>query len=126
VKSLREQNKCEVLHDSMKVGSNSITRNHQNISIDEPIPIEPLIVLNGTLNGVPVRVLKDDGCNTNIVSQRVVDRCRASFQCTERKVTIQHSRKGSDEVSSKVVLNGKAADRQSLLHVEFRSVEFKI
>lgn len=35
----------------------------------ELIPAEELIVLEGALCGKQVTVLKDDGCNTNIISK---------------------------------------------------------
>ena len=54
--------------DSGVCVSSSSTR-----SGDEDIPLEPLLVLNGKLNDISVRVLKDDGCNTNVISQRVLD-----------------------------------------------------
>jgi hypothetical protein len=34
----------------------------------DSIPVEPLFVMDGTLNGKRARILKDDGCNTNVVS----------------------------------------------------------
>ena len=51
------------------VESNTTVREpREDIPIDEPIPMEDLIVLDGSLDGKGVRVLKDDGCNTNFVS----------------------------------------------------------
>lgn len=29
-------------------------------------PVEDLIVIEETMNGRPVRIIKDDGCNTNV------------------------------------------------------------
>ncbi len=37
--------------------------------IEGPIPMDDLIVLDGSIDGRKVRVLKDDGCNKNVVSQ---------------------------------------------------------
>lgn len=36
--------------------------------IDDTLPIAKLIVLDGFLTDVPVRVLKDDRCNNNVIS----------------------------------------------------------
>ena len=52
--------------------SNAIIRScDDNIPTEGPIPVERLLVLSGTMNGLSVKVLKDDGCNTNVVSKSV-------------------------------------------------------
>lgn len=62
--------KVDKLMESNKVESNTIGRDHFECSqTDGPIPVAPLIVLDGPLNGVSVQVLKDDGCNKKIVSE---------------------------------------------------------
>lgn len=38
-----------------------------------------LYIFYGLLNGILVRVLKDDGCNTNIVSKRISDHFEDQF-----------------------------------------------
>ncbi len=43
--------------------------NSERISIEGPISMDDLIVLDGSLDGKKVRVLKDVGCSTNVVSQ---------------------------------------------------------
>lgn len=63
-------------------------------------------MLSGTLNDVPVRVLKDDGCNTNVVSNRFVERNRHCLTLVKRRCMVKHSQKGSDEVSTEAVLDG--------------------
>lgn len=35
---------------------------------EHKVPIDELITMPGTLNGRQVTVLKDDGCNTNVIS----------------------------------------------------------
>ena len=80
--------------------SNAMFRSRvDNIHMEECIPVERLIVLNGTLNGVKVQVLKDDGCNTNVVG---IDFLRSQ----KEKVIIEHSQKGMKENSSQILLNG--------------------
>lgn len=51
----------------------------EDIPIDGPIPMEDLIVLDGSLEGKRVRVLKDDGCNTNVVSHEFFRKHRKNF-----------------------------------------------
>jgi hypothetical protein len=58
---------------------------------DDRIPIEPLFVMNETRNGMPVCKLKDDGCNTNVVSRKFVERNAETFKMKSRKVTVNHS-----------------------------------
>jgi hypothetical protein len=58
---------------------------------DDIIPIEPLFVLDGMLNGKPVRILKDDGCNTNVVSRKFVERNAEAFKMKSRNVMVNHS-----------------------------------
>lgn len=72
----------------------------------DDVPLQPLLVLNGKLNDVSVRVLKDDGCNTNVISQRILDLNRQCFRTKRKKVVVRHSRDGWTEVSSTVVVNG--------------------
>jgi len=40
----------------------------ENLSMNGSVTVNDLIVLDGSLEGKRVRVLKDDGCNTNVVS----------------------------------------------------------
>ena len=91
---------------SEKVESNAIVRVGKVTPMDGPIPVEPLFVLSGKLNGVSVRVLKDDGCNTNVISHRFLDQHRQRFDVRKSRVIVQHSRDGSEEESSYMVING--------------------
>lgn len=43
--------------------------NASEASDEKHAPVKPLILFDGRLNGITVRVLKDDGCNTNVVSK---------------------------------------------------------
>lgn len=100
VGELREDVKCL---RSEKVESNAIFR---DVHSDEQVPVKPLFVLKGRLNGVSVRVLKDDGCNTNVISQRFLDHNRHRFEVIKSNIEVYHSRDGSKEDSTEVVLNG--------------------
>jgi Aspartyl protease len=74
---------------------------------DESIPISPLIIFKGTFNGIPVKILKDDGCNTNVVSKAFVKNHKALFQVVNKKMSVNHSCEGQTEEVAQVVLNGK-------------------
>ncbi len=85
--------------------SNKTCRNgRKGIPIDEPIPMDDLIVLEGLLDGEKVNVLKDDGCNTNVVSREFFNENRKFFKWKNCNVEVCHSRKGSVENSSKSIL----------------------
>ena len=83
-----------------------IQYNSQYISNEKLIPSEDLFVLKGSLNGVRATVLKDDGCSTNLVSKRFVDRNRQLFKLKKAEVPIMHSKEDSEEMATEIVLNG--------------------
>ncbi len=76
----------------------------KGIPIEETIPTDDLIVLDGSLDGKGVGVLKDDGCNTNVVSQEFSERNCKDFDWKNCKVEVSHSQKESVENSSKAIL----------------------
>jgi len=91
---------------SETVESNTIVREKNESVHSGGIPLEPLLVLKGKLNSVSVRVLKDDGCNTNVVSKKIVDLNRQRFTVRKEKFVVQHSKDGENEEASKIILNG--------------------
>lgn len=62
-----------------------------------PIQMVPLKILDTKLNGLKVRVLKDDGFDTNVVPKRIAKNFRHCFKVAEYDVLVQHSNKDSDE-----------------------------
>ena len=57
------------------VESNSmIRRRDDNIPTEGPIPIERMLLLSGTMNGLSVKVLKEDGYITNLVSKEFLSK----------------------------------------------------
>ena len=110
VKKLREQLSASRGEKNLKIQehfeSNAIVRCDGETTTEGHVPLAPLLVLEGKLNGVSVRVLKDDGCSTNVISPRLLDRWRSQFQVKKSKTVVNHSREGSGEESSEVVLNG--------------------
>lgn len=53
------------------------TDDDNNIECNDDAQIENLITIYGTVMGQQVTVLKDDGCNTNVISKSFVDRHRS-------------------------------------------------
>ena len=68
------------------------------------LPIEDLLVLRGSLGGKKVRVLKDDGCNTNVVSHEFFKKNRKFFKWKKCDAEVNHSKLGSVENASEVIL----------------------
>ena len=68
------------------------------------MPLEDLILLDGSLEGKRVRVLKDDGCNTNVVSRDFFRRNKKHLKFEECDVQVKHSNIDSIENSSTVIL----------------------
>ena len=97
VKDLEVRSECE---------TNAIVRVESGAPTDGPIPVEPLLVLSGKLNGVSARVLKDDGCSTNVISRRFFGLHRRRFHVMEASIEVKHSKEESNETASQVVLNG--------------------
>ena len=113
--SLRDEVRAlrsEVSSDEPEVSSaesNATNRSRdKNIPTQEPIPVERLLVLSGTMNGLSVKVLKDDGCNTNVVSREFLAKYRSRniFEVCQGYVRVQHSQKETKEEASEVILNG--------------------
>lgn len=82
---------------------------HNNAALSpsalEDLPIDELFVLPGMMAGKQVTVLKDDGCNTNILSTDFVRRNRHLLQTAKRNTVIKHSDKETTQRSNIVVLN---------------------
>jgi hypothetical protein len=70
-------------------------------------PIEPLFIMNGTLNGKNVRILKDDGCNTNVVSRKFVQSNAEAFKTMCRNVTVTHSAEDRVEQATQIIMDGR-------------------
>lgn len=60
----------------------------------------------GMIEGQQVTVLKDDGCNTNVISRSVLKRCRHLFNVKKSSFVINHSSKSLTETVTEVVLDG--------------------
>lgn len=69
------------------------------------IPVADLFILRGMIIGKEVTVLKDDGCNTNVLSYEFVKRFSSQLQIHKANVDISHSRIDSSETSPIIVVN---------------------
>jgi len=76
----------------------------ENISMNSSVVVKDLLVLDGTLDMKRVRVLKDDGCNTNVVSHEFFQKNKSCFKWKHCNVEVRHSEADSVEKSSQVVL----------------------
>jgi hypothetical protein len=56
---------------------------------DYSIPIDPLIVLRGQFNCVPVKILMDDGFNINVVSKEFVNKHEILFHVVKKMIVNQ-------------------------------------
>ncbi len=86
----------ETLHTNLEFNTAYRGRS-EGIPIEGPIPIDRLIILDGLLHGKRVRVLKDDGCNTNVISQEFFERNRKEYNWKNCIVEVSNSQKGSSE-----------------------------
>lgn len=59
------------------------------------------------MNDVPVYVLKDDVCNTSVISKEFFEKHAECLDVAEKKVEVCHSNKGNTEFATKVVLNAR-------------------
>ena len=71
---------------------------------DDTIPLAELIVLNGYLESEPVEILKDDGCNTNVVSAEFYKKHRHVFKWKTCDAEVMHSNSNSVEKASKILI----------------------
>lgn len=61
--------------------------------------------MDGILAGGQVSILKDDGCNTNVISKSYVNRHRHALNIVKGRFEINHSNKNTTKEANEVVLN---------------------
>lgn len=81
--------------------------NHNQVTKKERIPVKPLITLCGTLAGQQLTILKDDGCNTNVLSKTFVNKNRHLLNIQKEQSVISHSDKDYIETSSDIVVDAE-------------------
>ena len=67
---------------------------HRN---SQRIPYAPLILFDGTINGIPCTILKDDGASTNILSKSFYNQHKNSFETMKENISVSHSAQDSIE-----------------------------
>lgn len=85
-----------------RVQAGNIVR--EDISMNGSVEVKDLLVLDGSLEKKRVRVLKDDGCNTNVVSHKFFQKNKGCFKWKNCNVEVRHSEADSVEKSSEVIL----------------------
>lgn len=76
-----------------------------NARSSRTVPIKPLIKLKGVPHGKQLAVLKDDGCNTNVISKSFVEANRHLLTLRHEPSLISHSDKDYTETSEEVVVD---------------------
>lgn len=71
----------------------------------DDIPIEELITMYGVLQGQQVTILKEDGCNTNVISRSFVKQYRHLLNVKKACFVISHSSKSITETATNVVID---------------------
>lgn len=71
----------------------------------ETLPTKPLLTFRGSLNGEEIVVLKDDGCNTNVLSTVCVAQHRHVLDIRAEEIVISHSDKNSTRTAKEMVHN---------------------
>ena len=76
------------------------------IFTDRPIPLQLLFVLNYWLHGKAVKVFKEDGCNTNVVSPQCLRNNRKLFKIAKERSCVNHSQNDTSEESEELIISG--------------------
>ncbi len=71
------------------------------------MPLESLMVLQGSLNGNIVGVLKDDGCNANVVSREFLKSKSELIEVVEIRVAVMHSEDNRVEKAAEVIFGAE-------------------
>ena len=102
MKERLNSSKTELLKQETETVSESSVKN--NNSDGEDVPFDELIVVEGFMQGVKVIVLKDDGCNTNIISNEFFQKNIDLLKWKVCDIEVKHSNKESNEVATRIVL----------------------
>ena len=94
-----------------------VETNTAQSTTDGIIPVEDLIIFEGEMHGQVVEILKDDGCNINVVSKEFARRNAHLFHLEEADLTITHSKRNSEEKSGRVIVQAEVKVRLAFLHL---------
>lgn len=64
-----------------------------------------LIMKEGYINYIAVRILKDEGCNTKVLSKDLLHRHKRMFRVTDTCTVIYHSKNCTSEVARQVFMD---------------------
>lgn len=67
----------------------------------------PLLVMDGTFNGNPARVLKDEGCTSNFVSRECASANKHLLRFTPVLIDVNHSKQDANGIATEVIDHGK-------------------
>lgn len=70
------------------------------------VPVRPVFVFWVMLNGFAVNVLKDEECNTNVISSNFLRRNKDTTSKSKANISISHSWQDNLDKSSEIVLDG--------------------
>lgn len=104
---MKDDSEKEITEDvevfSVAENNSAIFIRDQYSPVVDYIPVESLLVLKCKSNGKSARALKDDGCNTNVVSRSFAAKNRDKLKSVHRNVIIKHSNKHTTEKSSETI-----------------------
>lgn len=69
----------------------------------QKVPWHPLLEFEGFINGIPCRILKDDGASSNFISKEFWNTHQAKLPSKSHNISISHSSQGHQENACKVV-----------------------
>ena len=99
--------KCGELSVSAERPESNIMLIHEDyIPTDGPIAVELLNVLKGWLHGKAVKVLKDDECDTNVLSTQFLRNTRTLFKIAKVRSCVNHSQKDTSEEFEELIISG--------------------
>ncbi len=71
------------------------------------VPLETRIELEGSLNVKRVRLIKDDGCNTNVESRESLKNNSELFEVVKRPIEVMLSEENAVKKASEVILGAE-------------------
>ena len=87
--------------------------------------MDPLFVFEGYFNGVPVDVLKDDGCNTNILSRTIVNRFKKCFDLKWSNMELSFAKKGFMEKTTHIIVKGTVKIGSHRYHIQLGCIRLQ-
>lgn len=83
-----------------------VSLQNQRVEDSAEVSCIPLLVMKGTFNGLPARVLKDDGCTSNVVSREFASAHEHLLKFSPVLIDVNHSKQGANEIATELIANG--------------------